>query len=498
LLNFVKDLARAGQFDYASAMAAKLDRTGSQQFQWKQANDDIVIGTIAARSWAAPNEIANLAPLEKLLPANRADGLGLTDYLHLTVDRIIHRSSKAGLEVGLADLFEPRMLHRGSNATLTAILNSRWPSVIEQLPENQQGDSWNNLASTWLALGDRNSAKRSLEQAERTGMVDYRGVQRIGDVTARTWLEMGEPARALQNAERASTSTAAASLKFDIARAYLRAGHIRHALDVTTSALADVRKQPDWPGASGLLRDAVDLRMEAGDVQGARAIADEIEARKPGIVQASHFVDAAQAFNDVGDYARATALLKPALDSVPGRNQIIGVGANLEPITGASLGLNESLRSAIAVELYRSGNTGDFENVVTQLGPWYQRHAWIEVCAVSGQEGRPRPDDDTCVKKTDGATLPAMAVNAINRQTAADADPYLSRIVAIVGDENSIEAVKLALDAARLAVVRERKEVVNAALIAAAHAADRLTDPGDRACELLEVAALRHELGYYQ
>ncbi|RDU97247.1 hypothetical protein DWV00_18535 [Trinickia dinghuensis] len=71
-------------------------------------------------------------------------------------------------------------------------------------------------------------------------MVDYRGVQLIGDVTARTWLQLGEPARALQSAERASTAPTAASLKFAIARAYLHAGHIHHALDITTSALADV------------------------------------------------------------------------------------------------------------------------------------------------------------------------------------------------------------------------------------------------------------------
>lgn len=497
LLNSIKDLVRADQFDYAVAMAGRLDRNGSQQFDWKQANDDIVIGTIAARSWASPREIADLAPLEKLLPANRTDGLGLADYLHLTADRIIHRSSSAGLEVGLADLFEPRTLHRGSNATLTAILKSRWPRAIEELPENQQGDGWNDLASIWLALGDRNAARKSLEQAERTGLVDYRGVQRIGDLTARTWLQMGEPARALQSAERASTRATAATLKFAIAHAYVAAGDIQRARDITTSALADVRKQPDWPWASNLLRDAVLLRMEEGDVQGARAIAKEIEAGKPGIVPASHFLDAAQAFNDVGDYARATALLKPALASVPGSNQFVGVGATLGPITGASLGLNESLTSAISVELYRSGNTLDFEKVATQLGPWYQKHAWMEVCAIRGQEERPRPDDDTCANKTDGAVLAGMAVNAINRQAAADADRYISRIVAIVGDENSVAAVKLALDAARLAVVRGRKEVVNAALVAAAHAADRLSDSGDRARELLEVAALRHELGYY-
>ncbi|MGG1947808.1 hypothetical protein AB1286_23920 [Trinickia sp. NRRL B-1857] len=453
------------------------------------------MSVFAGQLQAAPNEIANLAPLERLVAEDQADGLGLTDYLDLTADRIIYRSSKSGLEVGLADLFEPRMLHRGSNATLTEILNSRWPRAIEQLRENKQGDSWNNLAKIWLALGNKGAARKALERAELTGMVDYQGTQRIGDVTARTWLELSEPSRALQEAERASSSSTAATLKFAIARAYLHTGHIRDALDVTTSALADVRKQPDWPWTSSLLRDAVDLRMEAGDVQGARAVAEEIEARKRDVVQASHFVDAAQAFNDVGDHARATSLLKPALASIPAPNQIVGVGATLGPITGASLRLGESLRSAVAVELYRSGNTGDFENVLTQLGPWYQRHTWIEVCEAPRLGGRPPPDDETCVKNTDGATLPGMAVNAINEQRITDAARYLSRIVAIVGDGNSIEAVRLALDAARLAVVLERKEIVNAALVTAAHAADSLTDPGDRARELLGVAALRHELG---
>ncbi|WP_233837288.1 tetratricopeptide repeat protein [Paraburkholderia sp. ZP32-5] len=497
-LNFINNLVRTGQFDYARAMTAKLDRTRAQGFQWEQANIDIVIGEIAAQSWAAPNEVADLAPLEKLVAADPAGGRRLTDYLSLTADRIIYRSPKTAVEVGLADLFERRILIRGSNATLTEILNSRLPRAIEQLPENKQGDGWNDLARIWLALGDKDAARKALERAERTGMVDYQGVQLIGDMTTRTWLALGEPSRALQEAERASSRSTAATFKLAIARAYLRAGHIRDALDITTSALADVRKQPDWPWASNLLRDAVDLRVEAGDVQGARAVAEEIEAGKRDIIRASHFLDAAQAFNDVGDYARATALLKPALASVPASNQIVAVGATLGPITGASLGLGESLRSAIAIELYRSGNTSDFENVLTQLGPWYKRHTWIEVCEAPRPGGKPPPDDETCIKNTDGATLPGMAVNAINQQRTTDAARYLSRIVAIVGDGNSFEAVRLALDAARLAVVLERKEIVNAALVAAAHAADRLTDPGDRARELLGVAALRHELGCCQ
>lgn len=494
LLNVTESLVRAGRFNDARAMAARLDRKGLQGAEWERASDDIAIGAIAARSWAAPNEVADLAPLNARLAAHPGSGPGLTDYLYLTADRILDRSSATATEAGVAKLFKARALHRGSNATLAAILDSQWPHATAQLPANRQGGSWRNLAAVWLLLGDRNAARQSLDHAERTGLVSSRGTQLIGDMTAPVWREMGDLDRSLRNAEHAEGGPGAASLKLDVARAYLDAGQVRRALDVTTSALADAHQDPHWPWFTHLLRTAVDLRVAAGDVQGARAVAEEIEAYRFQVGEPGRLLAAAQAFNDIGDHARAGALLTSALAPVTLDRKAAGVGTSPGHFPGANTYFGGSLLWMIAVELYRSGRLDDFDEAVNQLEPGYQRNAWVELCAISRRGGKYRPSDDSCAEHAGGAALRDMAVDAINRHTTADADRYLSRLIAVTGEGHAAETVELALDAARLALVRESKDQVEIALVAAARAADGLTDPGVRVRELLRVAALRHEL----
>jgi tetratricopeptide (TPR) repeat protein len=245
-----------------------------------------------------------------------------------------------------------------------------------------------------------------------------------------------------------------------------------------------------------LLHAVVDLRIAAGDPQGAHAIAEEMFdlAYQPGIVPAGQLAQAAAAFNDLGEHETAAKLLKEALTKVPRNQQVIALGRTLGPITGSSLGLADSLVSEIAVELYRSGDAQGFEDLQDRLSSWYRSRSWFDLCEASELGNWSHPSKQACLAHVGSNFLVQLAIDAAIQNQTKEADQYLNQAVSVYRSGDTIEVVRNLLDVVRMAAANDNRSVVEIALVTAARVADHVINPGDREAELLEVAALRKEL----
>ena len=230
-----------------------------------------------------------------------------------------------------------------------------------------------------MEIGDYRAAKETLERAERSGAYNFQGINLIYDVTARTWLEMGEIGRALEAARNASSKSGIAAIKIDAAKALIAAGDKDKALLVLDEALADIHSylntgtQTFFSPMAGL-RSILNLRQDAGDDVGARALAEEMTtvAKRPSLFAAGELVLAAAGYNDLGARERAADLLRQAMTKLPGANEVIGFGVTLGPITGSTLGVGDGIRSQIAVELYRARDRKAFDAVLQQVSSEYE------------------------------------------------------------------------------------------------------------------------------
>jgi tetratricopeptide (TPR) repeat protein len=484
---YVSSLADLQMFDLAREAVKRIDRSNlSGQLNWKNANEDVAVFEVAAQALNAPDKIASLAPLESLTkPESEGPGFDMPSQCRLVVDAIIHRALSIPINALVAKALGS--LVKADNATLNYLLTVRWPQEIEHLPRNKQGEQWYELGRIWLDLGNPDRAEQATTQAEQTGWVDFQGVERVYDSTWRNWLRLGNYARAIKAADHASNRSSAAFFKLEIARSFIDAKRFDEALTITTSALSDARLQRNSVRDMGYLHEIVDLRIAADDASGAGAVAEEMAAlaHQRSLVPAGQLAMAATAFNDLGDHGRASELLKEAIARLPSAQQVLGFGMTLGPITGSSLGLADSLRSQIAVELYRSGDTKGFDDQLRQLGNEYRARTWGDLCAASGLGHWTRPSESDCLDGAGTVLLVHWAADAIARTDTDAAQRFLSRAIAANGQ---------LLDVARLAVAINKNDLADTALVAAARAADHLPDPGDREAELANVAATRKQL----
>jgi tetratricopeptide (TPR) repeat protein len=487
LPRYIISLADLQLFDSARAAAQKIDRSNlSGQLNWKNANLSIAIFEVAAQALNAPNKIASLTPLESLTkPESEGPPFDMTMQCGLVVDAIIHRALSIPMDFAVAQALGPTV--KADNATLDYLLTVRWPQEIEKLPQSKQGMQWYELGKVWVDLGSLDRAEQATAQSEKTGLVDFQGVNRVYDSTWRNWLRLGNYARAIEAADRASNSSGAATFKLEIARSLIGAKRFDEALTIITSALSDARLEKNSTRAMPFLREIVDLRIAAGDASGAGAVAEEMKAlaHQRSIVPSAQLATAASTFNDLADHPHARELLEEAIARLPGPHQVIGFGITLGPITGSSLGLVDSLRSQIAVELYRSGDTKAFDEQFRQLGSEYRARTWADLCEASALGHWTRPSESDCLDGAGPVLLVHWAADAIARTDTDTAQRFLSRAIA---------ANSRLLDAARLAVAINKSDLADTALVSAARAADRLPDPADREVELAEVAATRKQL----
>ena len=497
LRQYAIDLARLQMFNAARSALERLDRASqNERLDWQLANQDLVTGTMAERALSMPDKVTDLSPAEALAHDKEHGGLDLPTQYSLLANRIVYRSPTALMDARLSIAFRRKVLMTSRNATLAEVLTLDWPRAIELMPRSKQGAHWADLAKVWLELGGRALAKNLTERAEETGSVDFNGVQRVYDLTAPIWTSLGDYTRALRSANLASSRPEAGKLKLDIARALIRSGHLAEAIAIINSAVGDIRLEPISGWRIDLLHEIVDLRMIAGDARGARATADDIQslAREPDIAPAGLLAEAAAAFSDLGDRAQARMLLEEAINKLPDKRQNLGRGVTLGPITGSTLGLVDSLKSKMAVELYRTGDLHGFEDLLTQLNEWHRAHTWLELCLAPHLGGWTRPSEQACYDGAGASVFVDLAIDAVDRADRGTAVRYLSRAISAYDGSNSVGAIGGLLDAARVATVEDRTDLVDQALIAAAGIADRLANPGDRAFELAEVAALRREL----
>jgi tetratricopeptide (TPR) repeat protein len=487
LQDYIRSLAYLQLFDLAHRAMERIDRSNQNgQFAWKRMNDDVAVFEVAAQAMNAPEKIANLAPLETLAQIQSAgSGVSMSAQCWFVVGAIFRRSMWEPREVILAKALRPKV--RPHNATLDYLLAVRWPQEIEKLPRNKQGHEWYELSEIWFDLDDHDRAEQATLRAEESGSVDFQGVERIYDSTWRSWLRLGNYARALNAANRASERPVSASFKLQIADSLINAGHSSEALEVIAAALPDVRLEPSLARRLLTLLEVVDLRIAADDTPGAHAVADEmgILADQRDLIPAGQLATAATAFNDLGDHANAKLLLKEAISRLPRAGELLGSGITLGRVTGSTLGLRESLIYEIAVQLYRSGDIDAFDEQQRQLGSWYKARTWRDLCELSGLRRRERPPESACLNGAGSALLVYWAAEAITRGDSVAAQQYLERAIAAKSD---------LLNAARLADAVSKRGLANEALVAAAELADHLPDPGDREVELARVAATRRQL----
>jgi tetratricopeptide (TPR) repeat protein len=496
---YISTLARLGLFDRARSVAQRFDRSSvTGRLDWQNANGAIAVQEVAAAAWIAPDKAATFDPIESLSKPETEGFPGFDMPVHcgLVANAIMYRSHWTLIDSGLASIFRPKMVRRSSNATLTDILTSRWPQALQQQPPDKQGSGWNDLAKVWLELGNDSLAQEAVERAEAVGQVDFQGMQRVYDVTWRTWLALGNILRALQAVDHVKERGFAAQFRLDVSRSLIETRRKDEALAVIAATLPDVGLAQNSSQKMGLLGTILDLRLAAGDQSGAHAAAEEIAilAHQRDIAPAGQLALAAAAFNNLGDHATAIGLLREAVAKVPGNRQAIAFGLTLGPITGATLGLADSLRSEIAVEFYRAGDVQAFNELMPQMSSRWQARTWGDLCRSSGPGGWVRPSDQVCVDVAGIGILVDFATYAAKKGDVDAAEQYLLRAVAGENGGHSWPAGSRLTDAARLAVVINKEHLAGIALSAAAEAADNVPDQGARELALADVAALRKEL----
>jgi tetratricopeptide (TPR) repeat protein len=490
LPQFIGYAVRLGLFDVARASAKNFD-SGNLigRLNLQNANQTIAGQQVADDSWRSPEKIVSLAPLEAL--PEQADSFGLEGYLGLAVDAMVHRSPWASMEAHLSEIFRPRMVLKSKNATLTYILESKWPDAIGKLTPVMQGVAWNDLARVWLELGKPARAKKALEEAD--SVVAKLGVQRFQFQNWRTWMNLGDYARALQAANTASDRSSRGFYELAIGRALIAAGRNEQARAIILGALPDVATEANFKQMGELLRAEEEL-IDAGDAADAHNVAAELAAlaRQPQMLPSGAFTTVATAYNNLGEHQQADAWLTRAVGRVPGRNQVVGFGVTLGPISGATLGLGEDLRSGIAVELYRAGNLGAFDAQLHKLSAEYQARTWSALC--DPEWGHETPTEAACIQGAGPEILLRRAVDAAARADTTASVQYLSRTIQAYENGKPDRSVDRLLDSARLSLIDGRTDLMNEAMIAAARVADHLPDPDDREVGLAKVAALREEL----
>jgi tetratricopeptide (TPR) repeat protein len=506
IATFATDLARAGRFAAARAalMRVPAPRPGdltSAAFRWRSAASAIVLRETAAAAWAHPDEIASYDAFDKLASAS---GRTPSDYesasrYWLLAKRIIERFEPELNSPELTRILRKRVVRHGRNATLDDLLQSRWPQAIEKLPERKQGDLWNYVADIHAEMDHTAAAEEMLDRAEQRGGYDFHEVNRIYVSTTQSWLRLGKLDRAL-NAARQTPPDAQVQIKNFVAQALLKANRREMARAVFEEAEADFENVQNKSGHIGLLAGIAQGFRDFGDLREARKVADRVleVARLPAILPAGQLAAAARAYNDIGDHARAIALLQEAVSKIPDPHKVIAFGPVSGPISGSTLGVGDSMRSEIAREFYHAGDKKSFDEQFVLLSPEYQNtlQRWRARQELGDSHPQRSPSLDlyfSTLAPADrtGAAL-ELAVDAIDDGETDAARKLLRRAL----DDFADGKRPLTYTAiAKVAFAGGFPGLVAAAVHEAAAAALRIDDRGTRAGTLATVAAFRHELG---
>ena len=286
-------------------------------------------------------------------------------------------------------------------------------------------------------------------------------------------------------------------MEIQIAENFIDAGRRPDGLALLEEARAGSRNERPATQLT-LLRRIANARLKADDRAGALQVADEMLAlaRRPALFPAAELADAAAAYNDLGGRPQAADILREALGKLPAPDRVIGVGPTVGPITGSTLGVGDSIRSTIAVELYRAGKRDEFENLVGKMTAWYYAHTWLRLYEEARTHGELEPSDKEVLR-----ALPAdrqlTFINIAATEALLKGDPERAKQLtasALALSDRTGDNVGPMVVTALVAFASGTPEQVTAALDIAAHTARKISDPGRRAFGLALVAAWKMEL----
>jgi tetratricopeptide (TPR) repeat protein len=502
LASFAENLARVGRFKAARAAADRIQMLQqSDSFNRARAEQTIALCEFAEASWAYPEKIAGYDALDA--PAKTSgeslEAANASNYW-LLAEQILNRSSWTGESPELGKLLRPKVLRRGPNASLDDPLNTRWPRAIEAEPTWKQGWHWDYVAQVWSEMGNRAAAAEAIERAEQSSAYDFQGVNRVFDSTARRWLELKNFDRALAAARQASSRSTRSVLEIDIARALLGAGKRDEAHETFNEALADAAAEPNTGRRMGLLLGIADGLCDVGDLENARRVADKMLdlAHQPDLFPAAQLAEAAAAYNDIGEHDQAAQILHGAVGKLPDPKKVIAVGVTLGPVTVATLGVGDSIRSSIAIELYRAGERDEFEKQVMVLSTEYQTRTWMELYAEAHRRGDRSPAAAEVLKMLPSdAQMTFENDQAVDALTSSDfqrAKGLLESVVTDFAKSQTPSSGRQLQFTAKVAFAAGFSDLTANAPREAAAASDKIGDRGKRAFDLASIAALFHEL----
>src|SRR5579872_5429273 len=502
LASFAENLARAGRFIAARTAAGRIQMLRqSDSFNRARAEQTIALCEFAASSWAFPDKIASYDALDALAKASgdSSEAVNASNYW-LLAEQILNRSPWTGESPELGKLLRPKVLRRGPNASLDDLLNTRWPRAIEAEPTRKQGWHWDYVAQVWFEMGNRAAAAEAIERAEQSGAYDFQGVNRVFDSTARRWLELKNFDRALAAARQASSRSTRSVLEIDIARALLGAGKRDEAHEIFNEALADAAGELNTGRHMGLLLGVADGLFDVGDLENARKVADKMLqlAHQPDLFPAAQLANAAAAYNDIGEHDQAAQTLHEAVGKLPDPKKVIAIGVTLGPVTGATLGVGDSIRSSIAIELYRAGERDEFQKQVMALSTEYQTRTWMELYAEAHRRGDRSPTASEVVKMLPSDTQVTFendqAVDALTSSDFQRAKSLLESVGTDFAKSQTPSSGRHMQVTAKVAFAAGFSDLTVNALREAAAADDKIGNRGKRAFDLASTAALFHEL----
>jgi tetratricopeptide (TPR) repeat protein len=456
---------------------------------------------MAAATWARPYEVASYYAFDTLATVSEGtpDDWEIASRYWLLAAKIVDRFEPSLVSPDLERILRKRVARHGHNATLDDLLKNRWPEAIEKLPERKQGELWNYVAKIYAEMGSTVVAEEMLDRAEQRGGYNFQGENRIFVSTTHSWLRLGNLDRALNAARQTNPKDTQAQMKIFVAQALLKAGRQDIAREVFEEVAADFEKYQEKARNLASLIAVAKGFLDLGDREEAQRVTDRVlqVARLPFLFPAAQLALAAHAYNNIGDHARAIALLQEAASRLPDPHKVIAYGIVSGPVSGSTLGVSDSIRSSIAREFYRADDKKGFDEHFALLPSEYQNNLqhWQLRQALDGSHPERSPGLDMYLSSLPPDDLVSvaleLAVNAIDDDETELARKLVRRALDnLVANEKPSAYTTLA----KVAFAGGFSDLVSEALHKAAAAARAIDDGGARATTLATVAAFQYEL----
>jgi hypothetical protein len=490
-----ENLARAGKFDAARRLAQGI----TTPFVKESIESAIAIFSIISTARAYPNEAAPLDKMERIYSDSepRIKEIGLISAYHsLALNLAGSRPFDVGSTSAVVEAIKtarnravPRL------ATLDAVLQRLW-QLVETAPVSQQRWRYTDLGRALIVAGDHKAARRAFTKATEAplgGMSDV--------LLVRGWLELDEFGRALQLA-RGLRDGFRSNVLGDIADRILKAKRIDEERNTLNLAWQTAVTESNQSNQFETLRRLIKLTFEFDVRSSAISRAEEMLnlANSKKLLKEFALTTTAAAFNDLGETARAKALLEQALASIPPPDKTFAVGVHLGPISyDRNKDLADSLFAVIAVETYRIGDERGARDLLMRVAFEPRRdEAWAQILVLRLDCGQISQDVQRLASQTvEGAKFnlfTTAGAACMVRGALTQAVYAMEQALSLDGRENPNPLHSRSLDIARLADAVGRTNLVKKALARSASEALQIQDTLVRDTRLGTIAALAFEM----